>query len=683
MSATQAALYARVSTERQAEAQTVASQVAALRERAAADDLSVDPTQEFVDDGYSGTTLVRPALERVRDLVALGGVDILYVHSPDRLARKYAHQVLLLDEFSRAGTAVVFLNRALQQTPEDELLLQVQGVIAEYERAKIVERSRRGRRHAAHCGSLSALAHAPYGYRYLGKQHGAAVPAYEVVPEEAQVVRQVFAWVGRERQTIGAVARRLTAAGVPTRQGGPHWDRTTIWDMLKNPAYKGEAAYGRTRSEPWQGRTTRPQRGKSAQPRRAVHIRATPPEEWITVPVPALVDAALFEAVQEQLRENQRRARARPRGARYLLQGLLVCGTCGYTLSGMVTKYRTQAGEERVRGYYRCLGTDAYRFAGERPCHNPPLAMDATEAAVWAEVRALLEDTTRLEREYWRRGEALRAVMPEAELGAARTQVSKLRQALARLIDGYADGLIEKGEFEPRVGRLRQRIALLEDQARQVADEATARAYVQLVVGRLDAFVAQVKEGLADADWQTRREIIRTLVKRIEVTADCIDVIFRISASTLGPRAPAPILQDCLPRLLAHARRTGPPLRRSGLRGALSDAWAARPRPGAAGSGHADAVSGGLVRPPGRRRGAQSDRLEVRALPGAGRRGLRPVGAQRVPEPAAGTRAEDAALRPAAGALPDGGAGAGARAAADRLDPGAKHMTISSTRFSG
>lgn len=203
MSAMQGALYARVSTERQAEAQAIASQVAALRERIVADGHSVEGTQEFVDDGYSGTTLVRPALERLRDLVALGGVDTRYVHSPDRLARKYAHHVLLLDEFARASTAVVFLNRALQRTPEDELLLQVQGVIAEYERAKIIERSRRGRRHAAHCSSLSALAHAPYGYRSIGKRHGAAAPAYEVVPDEAQVVRQVFAWVGRERQTIG------------------------------------------------------------------------------------------------------------------------------------------------------------------------------------------------------------------------------------------------------------------------------------------------------------------------------------------------------------------------------------------------------------------------------------------------------------------------------------------------
>ncbi len=547
--AMQAALYARVSTDRQVEAQTIDSQLAALRERVAVDGFTIDAAQEFIDDGYSGSTLVRPALERLRDLAALGGVDVLYVHSPDRLARKYGHQVLLLDEFAQAGVAVVFLNRPVQRTPEDELLLQMQGVIAEYERAKIMERSRRGRRHAARRGSLSALAHAPYGYRYIGKRHGVEAAYYEVVLDEARVVRQVFTWVGRERLTIGAVARRLTAAGIPTPSGGTRWDRTTIWDMLKNPTYKGEAAFGRTRSEPWEGRQTRPQRGKSAQPRRAVHIRATPPEEWITLAVPALVDADLFAAVQDQLQENQRRAREHPRGARYLLQGLLVCGCCGYTLAAAVTRYRLLSGEERRRGYYRCLGTDAYRFGGERICHNPPLPLDATEAAVWAEVRALLEDTARVEREYWRRWETLRAATPEAERDATQAQLGKLRQGLARLIDSYAEGLIEKGEFEPRVGRLRQRIRALEEHAQRYADEAVVRAELQVIVGRLEEFAARVRDGLAEADWHLQREMIRTLVKRVDVTPSTIDVVFRITPTTLGPHAPSDTLQDCWPRL--------------------------------------------------------------------------------------------------------------------------------------
>jgi site-specific DNA recombinase len=149
MSTLQAAIYARVSSEQQAEANTIASQVSALKERAETDGVSVSDAMTFLDDGYSGATLVRPALERLRDAMSAGLIERLYVHSPDRLARKYAYQVFLVEEFMRLGVEVVFLNRELGQSPEDDLLLQVQGIMAEYERAKIMERNRRGKLHAA------------------------------------------------------------------------------------------------------------------------------------------------------------------------------------------------------------------------------------------------------------------------------------------------------------------------------------------------------------------------------------------------------------------------------------------------------------------------------------------------------------------------------------------------------
>ncbi|HET8684230.1 MAG TPA: recombinase family protein, partial [Micromonosporaceae bacterium] len=220
-----AALYARVSSDRQAEAGTIESQVADLRARAAADGLAVPDERHFIDDGVSGTTLVRPALERLRDLAAVGGLDRLYVHAPDRLARRYAYQVLLVEELTSAGVEVVFLNRPLGTTPEDALLLQVQGIMAEYERATFLERSRRGKRHAARAGSVSARPKAPYGYRYVGRRDGAE-PRYEPVAEQAQVVRQIFAWVGHERLTLGQVVRRLAAAGVRTATGKSTWGRS-------------------------------------------------------------------------------------------------------------------------------------------------------------------------------------------------------------------------------------------------------------------------------------------------------------------------------------------------------------------------------------------------------------------------------------------------------------------------
>ena len=166
------AFYARVSSQQQADANTIASQVEALKTRMRSDGFRLEEELCFLDEGYSGSTLFRPALERLRDQAAACSFDRLYVHSPDRLARTYAYQVLLVDELQRHGVEIVFLNRDIRQSPEDNLLLQMQGMMAEYERAKIVERSQRGKQHAAQAGSVNVLSGAPYGYRYLSKYEG-------------------------------------------------------------------------------------------------------------------------------------------------------------------------------------------------------------------------------------------------------------------------------------------------------------------------------------------------------------------------------------------------------------------------------------------------------------------------------------------------------------------------------
>jgi site-specific DNA recombinase len=536
----QAASYARVSSEQQAEANTVASQVAALQARVAEDGLALPEERQFVDEGYSGATLIRPALERLRDLVAAGGVDRLYVHSPDRLARKYAYQVLLIDEFQRAGVEVVFLNRELGRTPEDELLLQVQGMVAEYERAKILERSRRGKRHAAHSGEVSVLSTAPYGYLYIRKQDSGGEGRFEILLEEARVVRQVFAWVGRDRLSIGEVVRRLNQAGERTRTGKTVWDRTTVWGMLKNPAYMGQAAFGKTRVGPLQPRL-RAQRGGSLQPRRAYSTSDVRREEWIAVPVPALVSEELFAAVQGQLEENRRRARQGQRGARYLLQGLVLCQHCGYAFYGKPVSSSAANGKVRDYAYYRCIGTDAYRFGGERVCQNNQVRTDLLDVTVWQEVCALLEDPQRVEQEYRRR---LTPADTDERRGVE-SQLSKLRQGLARLIDSYAEGLIEKTEFEPRIGRLRERIAALEEQAQQLAQAEALQEDLRVIIGRLEAFAASVKGGLAEADWSTRRELIRALVKRVEIGQEEVNVVFRVNPDPFVERLDRGVLQHC------------------------------------------------------------------------------------------------------------------------------------------
>ena len=227
MSSLRVALYARVSSEMQSEAGTIQSQLAEVVKRAGDDGAEICEALRFVDDGFSGASLLRPALERLRDQVAAGVIDRVYVHSPDRLARKYAYQVLLVDELERAGTELRFLNYRVGSSPEDALLLQVQGMIAEYERAKIMERSRRGKRHAARCGGVHVLGPAPFGYRYVTKHEGGGEARWEVILEEARIVQRMFERVAWDRVSINAVCRMLNEEGIPTRGGAAQWNSTS------------------------------------------------------------------------------------------------------------------------------------------------------------------------------------------------------------------------------------------------------------------------------------------------------------------------------------------------------------------------------------------------------------------------------------------------------------------------
>jgi len=259
MNSIRAAFYARVSSEQQATAHTIESQITALAERAQTDGSPVPPKRRFIDKGYSGATLIRPAMDKLRDLAAVGGIDRIYVHSPDRLARNYAYQVLLMDEWRRAGVEVVFLNRSLGQSPEDDLLLQVQGIVSEYERAKIMERSRRGKKHAAQRGSLNVMSNAAYGYRYINVHDAGGQARFELVPDQAEVVQDIFTWVGRDRCTLGEVCRRLQSSSKLTATAKRIWSRQTVWHILQNPVYQGTAAYGKTHMMP---RTRSPARDR-------------------------------------------------------------------------------------------------------------------------------------------------------------------------------------------------------------------------------------------------------------------------------------------------------------------------------------------------------------------------------------------------------------------------------------
>jgi site-specific DNA recombinase len=527
MTTIRAAFYARVSGEQQAAAHTIDSQIAALSERASNDGTPVPPERQFVDDGYSGATLIRPALDRLRDLVSVGAIDRIYVHSPDRLARNYAYQVLLLDEWQRRGSEVVFLNRPLGKSPEDDLLLQVQGIVAEYERAKIMERSRRGKKHAAQSGSLNVMSGAPFGYRYVSVGEGGGQARFEPVAEQARVVQQIFSWIGRDRCSLSEVCRRLHDTGIPTTTGKRIWSREAVWHILQNPAYQGQAAYGKTHMTP-RGKKSRPRaaRGRPAEPRRSNVPVAAAPEEWVFVPVPALVDKALFRAAHGQLEENRSRARQGRRRPGYLLQGLICCSKCGYAYYGKTIRQLGAGRQMRDFVYYRCSGSDGYRFGGERICSNSQVQGAFLETTVWREVSSLLMYPEKIELEHQ---ESCKAGTLLGDLEILRSQRTKLQHAVERLIDSFTEGLIEKGQFTSRMDRTKHRIADLDARIRENAGDVDQLERLRLATSRFRELAAAIGPELAGANWPRRREIIRTLVQKIDIDTGVIKIIFRVT----------------------------------------------------------------------------------------------------------------------------------------------------------
>jgi site-specific DNA recombinase len=527
-----AAIYARVSSDAQAEEQTIDSQVAALREQVVKDNVSLRDEHCFLDDGISGSTLHRPALERLRDAAYVGGFQRLYVHSPDRLARKYAYQVLLVDELQKHGIEIVFLNRAIGASPEEDLLLQMQGMFAEYERAKIMERSRRGKRHAATRGSVNVLSAAPYGYRYITRREGDGQAAYEIDDGPAAVVRQVFEWVGRDRLSIGEVTRRLRAQGVKTATNKDWWDRASVWGMLKNPAYKGLASFGKTRTGPRRPQL-RTQRGHSKTPRRTGSTYDTDARERVSIPVPAIVSEELFSAVETQLTENRQRGRESRRGAKYLLQGLVECACCGYAYYGKPVS-RSSAKGKVPYAYYRCVGTDAYRFGGQRVCENKQARTDKLDEAVWQDACELLRHPKLLRKEYERR---LASPPDSSSQSSLKKQIAVAQRSVDRLIDAYADGVLARGEFDPRLERARHRLSTLNEQLATLETESREQSALREALACLDSFTDSIASNLETADWTTRREVLRTLIDRVLIEQEQIRIVYRINFPLFAKKA--------------------------------------------------------------------------------------------------------------------------------------------------
>lgn len=501
-------IYARVSSEKQAQEGTIDSQIAAIINYVATKEEKIDPELYFIDNGISGASLERPGLDKLRDKALAGEVSKVYILAPDRLSRKSAHQILLIEEMKRLGVSFAFVNRDIGDTPEDQMLLQIQGVVAEYEREKILERSRRGKLYAAQKGKINVLAGAPYGYHYK-KASEIQDAIYLIHPCESLVVKETFTLYCEKGMSIGEIARNFTMKNYLTRTGNKFWGRSMIWGMLKNPAYMGKAAFRKTKRVRRFRKTKLARESKNSSHSELSSKRSRPKEEWIYIPVPALVDEKIFEYAQIKLQENIKFASRNNKRYNYLLTGLLRCKTCGYSI------YGRSASGKYPHLYYRCVGQDGFRLPNGRVCEGHPVRIESIDELVWESVKVLLLNPQSLFDEYQRR--LNKGSTQESMIERKKSEMERFKRERSRLIDLFQSGLVEKSEIESKLKSVRSTLEQLDNEIVYLKNEEKEKERVLTVIRNLEDFSIKIKNDLDLHSFEMKRKIVRFLVEEVEV----------------------------------------------------------------------------------------------------------------------------------------------------------------------
>ena len=473
-----------------------------------------EPAGEYCDDGHSGARLDRPGLDALRDAAEAGLFEVVCCLSPDRLARSYAYQVLILDELARFGVSVAFADAPGldQDDPQARLLTQVQGVIAEYERAKIGERYRRGKLFRSRAGEVISRK-APYGYRRIPR--GPDGPAHlEIYEPEAVIARRIFA----ERAagtTIRQICRQLNADAVPTPTGSRAvWGTSTVNRLLRSEAYIGRVYFNRTEAVP---------------DRRPGHrSRQVPRTDWIAIPCPPLITDETFEAATKVSYDNSKWSPRRAEPSAWLLRGLVKCGPCG-----VGTSCRKMRGRNGTwHRYYYCHNHDPLRAGGQdRRCPERNIRADALDEFVFGQVRtALLDPALLLAGE---QAIAVHAPVPDnqllgAELARLDRRLESARSEHNRLIDLYQAGLIDMPGLQRRAAAITARQRDTEQKRASLAAERADLAHGNRLRHGVEHFAAHVVAVIDELDHTQRQTLLRLLIEDVQVTGWHVTIRLRI-----------------------------------------------------------------------------------------------------------------------------------------------------------
>jgi site-specific DNA recombinase len=510
-----AALYVRVSTDKQAEKYGIPSQIEALRKRCLERGWKVVPDMEreaFIDDGFSGSELNRPALNQLREVVQQSQVDVVIAYDPDRLSRNLADLLFLESDFARYGTKLEFITQEMDTSPEGKMFFAIRGAVAQYEREKIKERSMRGLREKARQGKVLGGSCAPFGYRYNKDK-----ATLEEDLEKAKTVRLIFHIFVNESLSLQGLANRLNRLQIPTPGGGNRWRASTLSVMLRNETYAGRLhQFRRYRVEP-KSKIKFFTKGKKT----TTILR--PKEEWTTVEVTPLISEDLFEAAQRKLRRNAELA-SRNAKREYLLSGLLYCSQCGGRMGG-----------HYIHGvpYYQCYRrykTDNIPLNADgqpKPCSCPQIKTAAIELLVWDTIAQLIKDPEFLIEQLHHRNdndsETKEILERELELCQTRLKVIPLEQK--RLVEGYRKGLYADFMMHEEMELIQKEQSELEKRKAELEKQLAQRRLTQSQEIQLRSLIEKISIGLDNLDFTGKRELLRLLVEKVSYDGQRVQIL--------------------------------------------------------------------------------------------------------------------------------------------------------------
>src|SRR5215211_605408 len=515
MSEVRAVLYARVSSKEQAEEGfSLAQQTERLR--AYCQERGIEVVEEVIDPGYSGATLDRPGMDRVRDLVAAGGITVVLAQDRDRFSREPAYLFILKREFAEYETMLQALNDNGDDSPESELQRGILDQLAKFERAKMTERTRRGRLQRAREGKILPVGRPPYGLAY--SEDGTN---YVVNGQEAPIVREIF-----ERLACGAsvrsIERDLTQRNVPSPGGASRWNRTTIRRIVENDVYKEHGAtelqelvdkgvlspgvLAQLDSERSYGiqwtNTKRVELTPDAKRKRRETPR--PRSEWVAIPVPDIgVQRDNLKPARDKVQNGSRSAESNSR--LWELAGILYCSECS-------TKMNRRKVRSRGKDYYYYVCNRVLMHGKEGCANNRVIPARALESALAAQVSALLRDPDGLQRDLDKAIEQARRDLRNSDVRrkALAEQIQECECKRERLIDLAQDGVIGKADLAARLDRIDTDRSVAEGELKKLEEgeqhiealitrrKVILEAYSQKILFGVWTFPPEIRRGIYD-----------------------------------------------------------------------------------------------------------------------------------------------------------------------------------------